>query len=66
LPTRPKPQAKPQALTDDQWVDQINDAVIKAAGLEGDDDGGLQGGGEEAREEERGAAAGGEVEGAAE
>ncbi|KIZ02133.1 hypothetical protein MNEG_5821 [Monoraphidium neglectum] len=59
-------QAKPQALTDDQWVDQINDAVIKAAGLEGDDDGGLQGGGEEAREEERGAAAGGEVEGAAE
>eukprot|EP00775_Hariotina_reticulata_P010682 gene10682-10841_t len=27
-------QAKPKTLTDEQWVDQINDTLIKVAGLD--------------------------------
>jgi len=44
VPHPSPPQAKPQALTDDQWVDQINEAIIKAAGLDEDEDEGVLGG----------------------
>eukprot|EP00878_Enallax_costatus_P035253 GHUV01039267.1.p1 GENE.GHUV01039267.1~~GHUV01039267.1.p1 ORF type:complete len:158 (+),score=57.84 GHUV01039267.1:554-1027(+) len=36
-------QAKPKALTDEQWMDQINDTLIKVAGLDENIEGGDSG-----------------------
>lgn len=38
--TPPSRQAKPKNLTDEQWVDQINDTIIKVAGLDDKVEGG--------------------------